>query len=163
MHAESEAVITRPGFINTSLAAPGMPATILLGLWRLGHLPPLSAAVSRVPGRLYVGSRSPAGVSPAPAPAPSPACPTALTFFLNSRPTASGHTVNCYFCRVCGTRVIHSTPGKSVVSVKGGCIEGLDWAKAKHIWVKRAMVPIPVSFSFGFCSEGVEVVWGGRE
>ncbi|TEY85241.1 hypothetical protein BOTCAL_0015g00290 [Botryotinia calthae] len=51
------------------------------------------------------------------------------------RPTASGHT--------CGTRLIHSTPGKSVVSVKGGCIEGLDWKIAKHIWVKRAMVPIP--------------------
>jgi len=27
--------------------------------------------------------------------------------------------------------------------VKGGCIEGLDWSKAKHIWCKRAMVPIP--------------------
>ncbi|TGO30701.1 hypothetical protein BPAE_0004g01630 [Botrytis paeoniae] len=41
------------------------------------------------------------------------------------------------------------TPGKSVVSVKGGCIEGLDWKMAKHIWVKRAMVPIP---------EGAEVL-----
>ncbi|KAH8793476.1 Mss4-like protein [Hyaloscypha finlandica] len=60
-----------------------------------------------------------------------------------SRPTASGHTLNCYFCRSCGTRVIHSTPGKDVVSVKGGCIEGLDWRSAKHIWCKRAMVPIP--------------------
>jgi len=27
--------------------------------------------------------------------------------------------------------------------VKGGCIEGLDWGQAKHIWCKRAMVPIP--------------------
>ncbi|KAF7863962.1 hypothetical protein EAF04_006927 [Stromatinia cepivora] len=60
-----------------------------------------------------------------------------------SRPTASGHTVNCYFCKACGTRLIHSTPEKNVVSVKGGCIEGLDWKMAKHIWVKRAMVPIP--------------------
>ncbi|TVY94123.1 hypothetical protein LAWI1_G000498 [Lachnellula willkommii] len=60
-----------------------------------------------------------------------------------SRPTASGHTLNCYFCRNCGTRVIHTTPGKGVLSVKGGCIEGLDWKSAKHIWCKRAMVPIP--------------------
>jgi len=45
--------------------------------------------------------------------------------------------------------VIHSSPGQRVVSVKGGCIEGLDWKKAKHIWCKRAMVPIP---------EGVEKV-----
>jgi len=27
--------------------------------------------------------------------------------------------------------------------VKGGCIEGLDWSNVKHIWCKRAMVPIP--------------------
>lgn len=33
--------------------------------------------------------------------------------------------------------------GKNVVSVKGGCIDGLDWAKAIHIWTKSAMVPIP--------------------
>ncbi|RDW73253.1 hypothetical protein BP6252_07160 [Coleophoma cylindrospora] len=43
----------------------------------------------------------------------------------------------------CGTRLIHSTPGKDVVSVKGGAIEGLEWGMAKHIWCKRAMVPIP--------------------
>jgi hypothetical protein len=32
---------------------------------------------------------------------------------------------------------------KNVVSVKGGCIEGLDWKTAVHIWTKSAMVPIP--------------------
>jgi len=32
---------------------------------------------------------------------------------------------------------------KNVVSVKGGCIEGLDWTTAVHIWTKSAMVPIP--------------------
>ena len=35
------------------------------------------------------------------------------------------------------------TQGKNVVSVKGGCIEGLDWKKAIHIWTSSAMVPIP--------------------
>lgn len=29
------------------------------------------------------------------------------------------------------------------MSVKGGCISGLDWGKAIHIWTKSAMVPIP--------------------
>ncbi|KAL7906173.1 Mss4-like protein [Trichoderma velutinum] len=48
-----------------------------------------------------------------------------------------------YFCRSCGTRLIHMTPSKNVLSVKGGCIEGLDWTKAIHIWTKSAMVPIP--------------------
>ncbi len=33
--------------------------------------------------------------------------------------------------------------GKNVVSVKAGCLEGLDWKKAIHIWTKSAMVPIP--------------------
>ncbi|RYC54724.1 hypothetical protein CHU98_g11479, partial [Xylaria longipes] len=37
----------------------------------------------------------------------------------------------------------HLVLGKNVVSVKGGCIEGLDWATAIHIWTKSAMVPIP--------------------
>lgn len=32
---------------------------------------------------------------------------------------------------------------KNVVSVKGGCLDGLDWSKAVHIWTKSAMVPIP--------------------
>ncbi|ESU06817.1 hypothetical protein FGSG_01493 [Fusarium graminearum PH-1] len=51
------------------------------------------------------------------------------------RPTASGHQLYCYFCRKCGTRLIHSTPG--------GCLDGLDWKRAVHIWTKTAMVPIP--------------------
>lgn len=39
----------------------------------------------------------------------------------------------------------HQLQAKNVVSVKGGCIEGLDWSKAIHIWTKSAMVPIPES------------------
>jgi len=50
------------------------------------------------------------------------------------RPTASGDTLFCYFCKRCGTRLLHTTPGKNVVSVKGGCIEGLDWKSAIHLW-----------------------------
>ncbi|KAK0669325.1 hypothetical protein QBC41DRAFT_109331 [Cercophora samala] len=60
-----------------------------------------------------------------------------------SRPTANGQTLYCYFCKKCGTRLVHDSPNKNVVSVKGGCIEGLDWKSAIHIWTKSAMVPIP--------------------
>ncbi|KAK4193384.1 centromere protein V [Podospora australis] len=60
-----------------------------------------------------------------------------------SRPTANGQTLYCYFCKNCGTRLIHTTPNKNIVSVKGGCIDGLDWKTAIHIWTKSAMVPIP--------------------
>jgi hypothetical protein len=42
--------------------------------------------------------------------------------------------------------MVHSTPGKAVVAIKSGCINGLteeDWKNARHIWTKNAMVPIP--------------------
>ncbi|CAN8100863.1 unnamed protein product [Discula destructiva] len=60
-----------------------------------------------------------------------------------TRPVASGQTLYCYFCKACGTRLIHTTPNKNVVSVKGGCLPGLDWTRAIHIWTKSAMIPIP--------------------
>ncbi|RYP67400.1 hypothetical protein DL769_005786 [Monosporascus sp. CRB-8-3] len=37
----------------------------------------------------------------------------------------------------------YASLSKNVVSVKGGCLEGLDWGRAVHIWTKSAMVPIP--------------------
>ncbi|KAF1737399.1 hypothetical protein NHJ13051_001371 [Beauveria bassiana] len=39
----------------------------------------------------------------------------------------------------------YSTDAKNVVSVRGGCVSGIDWSKAVHIWTKSAMVPIPES------------------
>ncbi|KAK1767113.1 centromere protein V [Phialemonium atrogriseum] len=60
-----------------------------------------------------------------------------------TRPTSTGQTLYCYFCKNCGTRLMHTSPDKTVVSVKGGCIEGLDWKNAIHLWTKSAMVPIP--------------------
>uniref|UniRef100_A0A8H7N7B9 Uncharacterized protein n=1 Tax=Bionectria ochroleuca TaxID=29856 RepID=A0A8H7N7B9_BIOOC len=41
---------------------------------------------------------------------------------------------------------------KNVISIKAGCIQGLDWTKAIHIWAKNAMVPIPEgseSYTYG--------------
>lgn len=67
------------------------------------------------------------------------------TFSCGSRPTSSGLALQCYFCKACGTRVLHSLPGQDVISVRGGCIEGLDWGNARHLWCKYAMVPIPES------------------
>ncbi|KAK0731327.1 glutathione-dependent formaldehyde-activating enzyme [Lasiosphaeris hirsuta] len=69
--------------------------------------------------------------------------PSADLLSCYTRPTPSGHTLYCYFCKQCGTRLIHTTPNKNVVSVKGGCLSGLDWKTAIHIWTRSAMVPIP--------------------
>ncbi|GKT64772.1 glutathione-dependent formaldehyde-activating enzyme [Colletotrichum tofieldiae] len=42
-----------------------------------------------------------------------------------------------------GVYASYAVLDKNVVSVKGGCIDGLDWKTAVHIWTKNAMVPIP--------------------
>ncbi len=65
------------------------------------------------------------------------------------RPTDSGNTMRCYFCRECGARVFHhprlpdGTP-RNVVAFKAGCIDAdLDWAGARHIFTRSAVVDIP--------------------
>ncbi|KAK7909035.1 hypothetical protein PG985_014913 [Apiospora marii] len=64
------------------------------------------------------------------------------------RPTDKGGTMRCWFCRDCGSRLFHrivapdGTP-RWTVSIKGGCIEGLDWAGGKHIYTRSAVVDLP--------------------
>ncbi|KAH8890486.1 hypothetical protein GQ53DRAFT_747515 [Thozetella sp. PMI_491] len=79
-----------------------------------------------------------------------------------SRPSNEGRTMDCYFCKECGGRVLHrlrdpdGTPRKTM-SVKGGLVDGLDWSKAKHIYTRTAVVPIPPgveSYETIFPSEG---------
>jgi len=65
-----------------------------------------------------------------------------------SRGADSGNTVDCYFCKACGARVVHRNIGKDgierpVMSVKGGLVEGLDWSEAVHIFTASAVVAIP--------------------
>lgn len=61
----------------------------------------------------------------------------------------SGNQMHCYFCPKCGVRVIHSRydEGKGGywgrVSFKGGCVEGLDWGKAIHIFTRSKVVQLP--------------------
>ncbi|KAI1505196.1 Mss4-like protein [Biscogniauxia marginata] len=65
-----------------------------------------------------------------------------------TRPTDKGHRMDCYFCAGCGSRLFHrvvdvgGTP-QTTVSVKGGCVEGLDWSGAKHIYMRSAVIKIP--------------------
>lgn len=80
-----------------------------------------------------------------------------------TRPTSSGHTLYCYFCKNCGTRLFHSTPSKNVISVKGGCITGLDWTKAIHIWTNSAMVPIPEGSETHSEESGYSNEYGGDQ
>ncbi|KAL6904504.1 Mss4-like protein [Trichoderma evansii] len=64
------------------------------------------------------------------------------------RQADSGNTVECYFCKGCGVRILHrvifkdGTPRPSL-AVKGGCVEGLNLDGAKHIYTRSALVPVP--------------------
>lgn len=65
--------------------------------------------------------------------------------------------MDCYFCKECGTRVLHrirEADGREreTVSIKGGCVEGLDFRGARHIYVESAVVDLP---------EGVEQRYPG--
>lgn len=66
---------------------------------------------------------------------------------LYTRKTDKGGLMDCYFCSTCGSRMFHritshnGEPG-TTVSIKGGCIEGLDWTGGKHIFVRSAVVEI---------------------
>ena len=60
----------------------------------------------------------------------------------------SGNTMECYFCKTCGVRVIHrpiqpdGTP-EPLVRIKGGVMENLSWERAKWIYTRSAVVLIP--------------------
>ncbi len=57
-----------------------------------------------------------------------------------SRPTDSGRTLRCNFCRVCGTRLWHEGSGWDELSVKGGTLDRpVDLAPAIHIWTSRKL------------------------
>ncbi|KAK1673134.1 glutathione-dependent formaldehyde-activating enzyme [Colletotrichum godetiae] len=65
-----------------------------------------------------------------------------------TRPTKSGGYMDCYFCRLCGTRVFHRTHNEkgvpnSTVSIKGGLISGLEMDSGKHIWTSGAVMKVP--------------------
>lgn len=69
--------------------------------------------------------------------------------------TDSGSTMHCYFCRSCGTRLLHAViladgTLRPTVSVKGGALEDpdgvIDWASAKHMFVRSAVMPLSPSW-----------------
>jgi hypothetical protein len=69
-------------------------------------------------------------------------------------PTGTGFILDCFFCRICGVRLVHSSEGKETVNVKAGCIKsGLDWTMGgkglKQIWCGEAVVPVEVVRAWG--------------
>ncbi|OJD15194.1 hypothetical protein AJ78_04525 [Emergomyces pasteurianus Ep9510] len=65
---------------------------------------------------------------------------------VHTRQTLSNKTMDCLFCKQCGVRLMHRVRGGEQLSVKAGCLEGLNkemMAGATHIWCKEAVVEIP--------------------
>lgn len=68
-----------------------------------------------------------------------------------TRTSDSGNIRDCYFCKGCGTRLIHqtSTPDgkkKDSTNVRAGTLDErheLPWTTAPHIWTRSALVGIP--------------------
>ncbi|KAK4098526.1 hypothetical protein N658DRAFT_499368 [Parathielavia hyrcaniae] len=66
-----------------------------------------------------------------------------------TRPTDSGGSMDCYFCRGCGVRVVHRVRGadgvaRDTVNIKAGLLGGpLDWRGAPHIYTRSAVVEVP--------------------
>lgn len=63
-----------------------------------------------------------------------------------SRKTASGHTLECAFCPVCGSRLWHRSSGHTnTLNIKGGSLdEPLDLGSAVHIWVSSKLPGVVV-------------------
>ncbi|KAK8075990.1 Mss4-like protein [Apiospora phragmitis] len=78
----------------------------------------------------------------------SPALESKLGCYVRSTDKKDGTLMRCWFCRACGSRLFHRLvePDGSphgTVSIKGGCIKGLDWAGGKHIYMRSAVVNVP--------------------
>jgi len=58
-----------------------------------------------------------------------------------SRPTDSGHVLECAFCPDCGSRLWHQRVGASeTISLKGGSLDDpIDLRSAVHIWTARML------------------------
>ena len=56
-----------------------------------------------------------------------------------TRPTDSGHSLICFFCPTCGSRVWHDAPHEpDSITIKAGSLdEALDLSDAIHIWTSR--------------------------
>lgn len=62
-----------------------------------------------------------------------------------TRTTFQGREKKCLFCKTCGSRIAHMIDGQPYMTLKG-CVDGLTRDMldgAVHIWVKRAITPIP--------------------
>ena len=59
-----------------------------------------------------------------------------------TRVTSDGRNKDCWFCRVCGSRLYHHCPGQELLTVKAGALVDLSeemLSKGVHIWAKVSL------------------------
>lgn len=60
-----------------------------------------------------------------------------------SRLADSGSTIDCYFCRSCGSRLWHQSPNSDAIRIKAGSLdEPVDLRQAIHIWTSRKVAGV---------------------
>jgi len=63
-----------------------------------------------------------------------------------TRPTASGHSLECAFCGTCGSRLWHQSSGYvETLNVKAGSLdEPVDITDAVHIWTSSKLTGVVI-------------------
>lgn len=63
-----------------------------------------------------------------------------------SRPTATGHALDCWFCPDCGTRLWHQRRGAAeTLNIKGGSLDDpVDLSAAIHIWTRSRLPGVDI-------------------
>ncbi len=58
-----------------------------------------------------------------------------------SRPTETGHVLDCWFCPDCGSRLWHQRRGATnTLNIKGGSLDvPVDLSDATHIWMRSKL------------------------
>lgn len=63
-----------------------------------------------------------------------------------SRPTETGHVLDCWFCPDCGSRLWHQRHGSTeTLNIKGGSLDApVDLGGAVHIWTRSALPGVAI-------------------
>jgi hypothetical protein len=73
-------------------------------------------------------------------PVPKAACKISGELKYWNRVADSGHTVQCAFCPVCGTRMFHlPSRNQEIINVKPGTLDDTKWIDpVGHLWTSSA-------------------------
>ncbi len=77
-----------------------------------------------------------------------------------TRITDSNHSLDCFFCPTCGSRLWHGNPvNDEIISVKGGALDDMpDLGMVSHYWTS-SKVPGIIIPPYAHCFSGNDPEW----